>query len=131
MAKIDLGQMERDILEAADKQGQIGLITGSGTPASNSLYEKYSSFEAREQLLSVTQYLLEQRYLMPSFEWEKGSESRYFARSLTPKGLERLRDLRCPIRAWVCKNWFPVMVAFITASIGIGSIGVELYLNWD
>ena len=126
---LDLKQMERDILEAALTKGAIGQVLRSNKPASIILREKYGSTEAREQLIVVTQYMLEERYLFPLMDDDNPVDSSNYVRGLTPKGLKRLRELKAPRWTWVKENWFPVAVATITAFIGLGSIGVDLYFN--
>ena len=119
--------MERDILEAVYDFGEIR----PGTPASQTLEDKYS-LDAGDHspLIQVTvmlNYLLEERFLFPYISSQSGDELRDgFARGITPKGLDRLQRLRHPVRTWIGENWFPVVVAGITATIGIASIVVNL-----
>ena len=126
---LDLKRMERDILEAAHNPGNIAVLTARATPASRALFKKYSSIEEGEQLLAVFQYLVEQRYLMPGIDWDTGSENKYFARGLTPKGAKRLRELQAPKWTWFKSNWFPTLVAGITAIAAVGSIVVDATCN--
>ena len=92
--------------------------------------EKYGSSDAYEQLVAVIDYLVEKRYLFPYFDKVR-KELRGQAAGLTPEGLKRLQELRHPRWTWVRENWFPLAVAGITAIIGILSVGVDLYLNWN
>ena len=127
----DIKQMERDVLETVLILGDIGYRGGSHSAASKVLIEKYSgSFDVDQRLVVIVDFLVEERYLFPVRN-DKGEVSSGYARGITPKGLKRLRHLRHPRRTWVRKNWFPVVVAVITAFIGLGSIGANLYLNWD
>ena len=119
--------MERDILEAVYDFGEIS----PGTPASQTLEDKYSLDTGDDSpLIQVTvmlNYLLEERFLFPYISGQSGEELRDgFARGITPKGLDRLQRLRHPVRTWIGENWFPVVVAGITATIGIASIVVNL-----
>ena len=82
--------------------------------------------DTQQHLTAVINYLLEERFLYPYFD-SSGKELRdRYARGLTPKGLRRLRELRHPVLTWVGANWFGVVVAGITASIGVASIIVNL-----
>ena len=48
---------------------------------------------------------------------------------ITPKGAKRFRELQAPLWTWFKENWFPAIVAGITASIGVGSIVVDATCN--
>ena len=119
--------MERDILEAAYN---LGAVYGKSS-ALEALLEKYSTTESgpredlnspEQQLTVVINYLMEERYLYPFFTSD-GQEARQGrARGITPKGIERLHRLQHPTAMWMKDNWFPVVVATITACIGILSI---------
>ena len=116
--------MELDILAAAFELGSIF----PGTPANQSLVEAYPDEE--ERLTVFADYLIEERFLFPLFDPTTGGEVRNGrARGITPKGIDRLRRLRNPVRTWIGENWFPVIVAAITASIGIGSIIVNVVVQ--
>ena len=122
--------MERDILEAAC---ELGVIR-HGTRASEALVDKYSSDAGdNSPLVQVTvmlNYIVEERFLFPYFSSSSGTELRDgFARGITPKGLDRLKRLRHPVRTWIGENWFPVAVAGTTATIGILSIVVNLIVS--
>ena len=124
--------MERDILEAAYELGEIR----PGTHASQALSDKYSSDAGdnspRIQVTVMLNYLVEERLLFPYFSSSSGEEFRdSFARGITPKGLDRLKRLRHPVRTWIGENWFPVAVAVITATIGILSIVVDLIASFN
>ena len=125
----DLKQMERDILETAHTLGRIGYFNGSLSPATESLKDKYRSDEEQQQVTVLMKYLLEKRYLFPFFDGKTGKELTDYVRGLTPKGFRRLRELQAPRRVWFEDNWFPVVVAAITAMIGVGSIVVNLIVN--
>ena len=123
--------MERDILEAVFEFGVIR----HGTCASQILANKYPH-EAGDnspltQVTVMLDYLVEERFLFPLFT-SSGEELRSgFARGITPKGLDRLQRLRHPVRTWIGENWFPVVVAGITATIGIVSIVVDLIASFN
>ena len=121
--------MERDILEAVYEVGEIRLET----PAFQTLVDKYSSGTGDNspmvQVIVMLNYLVEERFLFPYFSIS-GTEIRDgVARGITPKGLDRLKRLRHPVRTWIVENWFPVAVAVITAAIGIFSIIVNLIVS--
>ena len=124
--------MEYDILCAVDELGEIGLFNNSFTDARLHLNNLYPSKpgpglgDPHQPLTAVLNYLLEERYLYPYFNGLGEELKDGFARGLTPKGLKRLRELRHPVRTWAEANWFPVVVAVITASIGVASILVNL-----
>ena len=124
--------MERDILEAVYKFGEIR----PGTTASQILADKYPLEEGKNSPLTrvtvMLNYLLEERFLFPYFSSSTGEELRNnVARGITPKGLDRLRRLRHPVRTWIGENWFPVVIAAITATIGIASIVVNLITSFN
>ena len=120
-------RMERDILEAVYDIGRVGFFNGSHSPASKVLNEKYSMDSAQQQLTVLLNYLVEERYLYPYFDAKSGKERRDgYARGITPKGINRLRELQCPVGTWFRANWFGVAVAAISALIGIASIIVAI-----
>ena len=119
--------MERDILEAVYDFGEIR----PGTPASQILEDKYPSDAGdnspRIQVTVMLNYLVEERFLFPYVLESSGKELQNgYARGITPKGLDKLQRLRHPVRTWIGENWFPVVVAGITATVGIASIVVNL-----
>ena len=124
--------MERDILEAVYELGEIR----HGTRASQALADKYS-LDAGDnspliQVTAMLNYLVEERFLFPYFSSSSGEELRDgFARGITPKGLDRLKRLRHPVRTWIGENWFPLAVAVTTATIGILSIVVNLIASFN
>ena len=113
----DVKRMERDILETVNNLGRIRFGIGGEHP----LTPKYPSTEDRERLTVVLGYLVEERYLFPFFGPD-GDEYRYYARGITPKGLNRLQRLKHPIPTWFKDNWFAAIVAVMTVLIGIASI---------
>ena len=125
--------MERDILEAVYEFGAIR----HESRASQVLADTYSAAEVdgTDLLVPLTvmlNYLVEERFLFPIFSSSRGTELRDgFARGITPKGLDRLRRLRRPVRTWIEENWFPVVVAGTTALIGISSIVVNLIVSFN
>ena len=125
----DVKKMELDILEAVHKRGNIGFIHKPDTPAAKFLQKKYPSFEATRQLHAVIEFLIEERYLLHFHAPNKEGGASGAVRGLTPKGFKRLRELQAPRWAWFKENWFPVVVASITASIGVGSIIVDVTCN--
>ncbi len=127
-AAFDVTQMELDILEAVHTMGSVGYLNGSNTPATEILLEKYGSEEANRQLNVLLAYLIEKRYLFPYFG-TNGKELSGYAQGITPKGVNRLQELQHPIRTWVRANWFAVVVAGITATIGIASMVINLIVN--
>ena len=127
--------MEREVLEAVYNFGEIGCFNRCFTEASQVLIKKYPSgrpgeHDPQQPLTSVINYLLEERYLYPYID-DSGKELRDgYARGLTPKGLDRLKQLQRPVRTWISANWFPVIVAAVTASIAIASIVVNLMVGF-
>ena len=113
-------RMELHVLAAAFELGPIL----PGTPAARSLAEAYPG--EQEALTVIADYLIEERFLFPVFDSTTGTEVRNGrARGITPKGMDRLRRLRRPVRTWIGGNWFPVVVAVTTASLGIITIVVN------
>ena len=119
----DFKRLERDILEAVYENGPT---LGPDAPATQVLMQKYPSEDEIEAVTVALQYLLEQRYLWPYFG-VNGHEarSRGDTRGITPKGIERLRQLRHPQVHWICANWFPFSVAVFSATIGLTNIFVN------
>ena len=96
-----------------------------GSPAAESLAEAYP--DGQHALTVVTDYPIEERFLFPVFNSNTGMVVRNGrARGITPKGMDRLRWLRHPVRTWVGENWFPVIVAATTALIGAISIVIDV-----
>ena len=124
--------MEKDILEKTYELGEIGLVQGPPSPATEALVDKYLSDEygddrkVNQQIGTTLSYLIEQRYLHPYLNREgKEAKSPPYARGITPKGIERLKELQHPRVCWIRKNWFPLTIAAITALIGTASIIVN------
>ena len=114
-------KMERDILAATFDLGPIR----PGSPAAKSLAEAYP--DGQQALTVVADYLVEERFLFPMFDPATGLITRGGrARGITPKGMDRLRRLKHPVRTWAKENWFPVSVATTTALIGVISIIVDV-----
>ena len=117
--------MELYILETVDDFGEI-------LPGSLSSETLRSQFRARrgevvpnlqQQATAVFNYLLEERYLFPFMDAHTGAEVlNYAARGLTPKGYDRLQQLRHPKLHWLRNNWFPTVVAISTLALSIASI---------
>ena len=125
--ELDTSRIERDILEAASK---FGMIAPFGDQSGlKELTKKYGDDRQTMQSLTVViQYLLEERYLYPFFD-SKGEELRHHARGITPKGSERLKRMRHPIRTWMGANWFALVVATLTTAISIISVTTNLIVN--
>ena len=122
-------RMERDILELVYDKGFLGFFGGSPSPATKVLSEKYSGTgvdSETHQLAALLNYLVEERYLYPFFDHSGKEQRDGYARGITPKGMDRLRDLQSPVCAWIRSNWFGVAVAAISALIGIASIIVAI-----
>ena len=119
--------MELDILSTVEEYGTIAEFIDEGpTSASKALVAKYESFALKNELTAVFNYLLEERYLYPYINQQTGKESMdSAARGLTPKGVTRLEQLRHPVRVWLKKNWFAVVIAFTTLAATIASIVME------
>ena len=77
-------------------------------------------------------YLLEERYLFPYMRASTGAEVRNnAARGLTPKGYDRLQQLRHPKLYWLRNNWFPMVVAISTLALSIASIVTNFISGTD
>ena len=117
--------IELYILKAVDDSGEV-------LPGSLSYETLVVQFRAREgevvpdlqqQATAVFNYLLEERYLFPFMDANTGEEMRNnVARGLTPKGYDRLQQLRRPKLYWLRNNWFPTVVAISTLALSIASI---------
>ena len=118
---LDVKRIELDILEAAHTGGRIGYFNGDCSPATKALNEKYSTLEDQQQLTVVMAFLTEERYTFPIFD-TSGKLQHGYIRGITPKGQDRLQELKHPIRTWAKANWFAVVVAFTSASIGVASV---------
>ena len=129
---LDLKKMERDILEVVRDIGDIGFRNSSHSPASKVLIEKYidkdDPWQSNQQLTVLVDYLVEKRYLFPVHSTD-GKVSSGYARGITPKGAKRLRELQVPRWTWFKSNWFPTLVAAITAIAAVGSIIVDATCN--
>ena len=123
MLKLD--EMELDILELVYEKGDIAHFS----EVAEVLDAKYPSARERQALLATTQYLLEARYLWPHFGDEPEGELRDAVREITPKGVRRMRKLQHPVPSWIWGNWFPLVVATITAAIAIANIVVDITVN--
>ena len=127
VAAFDITQMELDILELVHT---LGNIQRGNTFVKEFLHGKYgSSDEADQQLTVLIDYLVEKRYLFPYFGSTSHQEITGMARGITPKGMNRLQELQHPIRTWVRANWFAVVVASTTATIGFVSLAIDLIVN--
>ena len=126
---LDLKQMERDILETVCAQGEISGYYSSISPTSQFLLDKYPPGEGENERLVLIDYLVEERFLFPIVDPSSHEAISGFTRGITPKGLTRLRELQAPRWHWFKGNWFPVIVAAITAGIGVGSIVIDLIVN--
>ena len=126
---LDLKQMERDILETVRARGEISGYYCSISPTSQFLLDKYPPGEGENERLVLIDYLVEERFLFPIVDPSSHEAISGFTRGITPKGLTRLRELQAPRWHWFKGNWFPVIVAAITAGIGVGSIIVDVTCN--
>ena len=117
--------IELYILEAVDDFGEVL----PGSLSSETLVGQFRAREGevvpdpRQQYTAVLNYLLEERYLFPYMNARTGEEVlNYTARGLTPKGYDRLQQLRHPKLYWLRNNWFPTVVAISTLALSIASI---------
>ena len=120
-------RVERDILEAVYGLGRVS----SGSPALESLIQKHPNKggydDPSQHLTVILNYLLEERFLSPFFSSDGVERRNGWARGLTPKGYERLQQLRHPIRTWLGANWFPVVVAVTTVAVSVASMGITIF----
>ena len=122
---LSISDIELRILETVEEFGEI-------TPASLSsqvLSDVFRSASGEvipdplERATAVLNYLLEERYLFPYFGSRDGQELRNnVGRGLTPKGAERLFQLKHPVLFWLKHNWFPASIAVSTIALSLASI---------
>ena len=117
--------IELYILEAVNDFGEIR----PGSLSSEMLRGQFPSRggeivpDPSQKATAVFNYLLEERYLFPYMSSSTGEEMRnYVARGLTPRGYDRLQQLKHPLMCWFKKNWFPVAVAVSTIVLSTASI---------
>ena len=107
----DFGEVHPDSLSSETLMSQFRAREGEVIP------------DPLEQATAVFNYLLEERYLFPYVSSNTGKELRdNVARGLTPKGYDRLQQLRHPKLYWFRNNWFPTVVAMSTIALSIASI---------
>ena len=121
--------MERDVLEVVYRFGELGRVWDDeqkievNTAATNCLEAKYKADEDRKGLKVVVNYLLEERFLYPDTFTKRSGERverrDTWARGITPKGISRLKRLRAPRKTWAKRNVFPLLIAAITALVGL------------
>ena len=127
---VNMSIVERDVLKAVQLYGRLGPTDQEQDTALGWLAKRYDmSDHATSQLLTcVSDYLVEQRYLWPYFSSEGGQIVQARVRGITPKGIERLRELDHPVRTWVGRNWFPVVVAAIASTVALGDLALRIAL---
>ena len=111
--------LELDILQAAldgpIMRGEVGL---------DKLRIKYQEVDYDEtesrQLAVAIDDLVNQGYLHPYYRSNGTRQTTdVWVRGITFKGRRRYRELRHPRLVWAGRNWFPLTIAAITATIPI------------
>ena len=109
--------MERDILQAVYELGEIRNLAAGDTPAVQRLNKKYDSDTERKQLSIVLNHLVRNHFLFHLGHFEGTTIDG--TTGITPKGVRRLKRLRAPRKAWAKRNVFPLLIAAITALVGL------------
>lgn len=129
----EVRKMERCILEAAYTSG---AITSELWDIVYTLYADGSE-RTRKQLEIVLDYLVEQRFLFPYIRQVNSTQTITLpghAGGITPKGIDRLWELRYPRYTWFKKNFLAVVVAAVAAVGGaaqVASVVVNLIVNMN
>ena len=126
---LDLKGMEREILDAVLAGGKLGSFESNHSGRWQSLYDKYPSAKEQEQVKVLIDDLVEKRYLSHLPGATPGDGNKIYIRGITPDGLQRLKELKAPRWTWFKSNWFPTLVAGITAIAAVGSIVVDATCN--
>ena len=104
-------QIEREILEKFES-GVVFDSTGQDYGLEGE--KKLTDFAVKN---SIFESLIEQGHINCSKETLYG---------ITPTGVHRLQELQHPVRTWCQRNWFPLVVAVITAVVSIAGIVTDV-----
>ena len=117
-----VSRMEREALEAAYTVGEIASLEDN--PFSSPYLPYAGNENSTKQLEIVIEYLVEERFLFPYIHRGNYSQTMKVGRAggITPKGMDRLRELRSPRRVWFEKNWLPAIVAGAAVFGGAASV---------
>ena len=96
-------KMDRQILETAAS----GEIMTPNHPAFKSMCDSQPA-EHDQALTCTLIHLVNHGYLVQLYE-KDGNEARNgWSRGMSPRGYQRLQQIRHPIRSWTSQNWFPL-----------------------
>ena len=117
-----VSRMEREALEAAYTVGEIARLEDNPFSPPYLLYAGDES--STKQLEIVIEYLVEERFLFSYVHRGNHSQTMKVGRAggITPKGMDRLRELRSPRRVWFEKNRLPAIVAGAAVFGGAASV---------
>ena len=124
----DAEKMERDILRAVRDLGDIYVNRGRNpttyTDAASRLMSLYPEEGAQPagRLWVFVDSLVASGELLHFQQAPNLTRNEGAARGLAPKGERRLYELEHPLGAWIKENWFPVVIATITAVIGVANV---------
>ena len=112
---------ERKLLEAATN----GPLR-PGSDNLNALRKDIGELWDNEGITALVDVLLESGHLWRFRDANTGDIVRPMCRGITPKGVERLDQLRTPRKVWARNNWFALLIALSTISTSIGSVIVNI-----
>ena len=114
---------ERKLLEAATNGPLL-----PGNDNLNALKEELAELWGDgEGITAVLDVLIDSGHLWPFRDTKTGAISnRTMCRGITPKGIDRLDQLRAPRKVWARDNWFALLIALSTIATSIGSLIVNI-----
>ena len=112
---------ERKLLEAATNGP---LLPGSDNL--NAVEKEIGGLWDDAGVTTVLDVLIESGHLWPFRDADTGGIVRTMCRGITPKGIERLDQIRAPRKAWARNNWFALLIALSTIAASIGSLIVNI-----
>ena len=115
--------MERNILRVIADHGMV--IPGSeSAKVIREMYPEEGCAHGNAVNLRVTDLLegmIDDGLLRPSLN-TSGKRTVAMSRGLTTKGWERLDQLERPVRWWIKRQWFPLVVAVVTSLLAVASM---------
>ena len=118
---MDIKEMELDVLEMAHDCGLLHPDNSKFNTRCDVIKERHDCNDS--SILNIIDSLVLNRYLLGLGEHNSYALGR--ARGITPKGYDRLQELKYPTKVWVKKNWFGVFVLGITTVVNITAIVVN------
>ena len=112
---------ERKLLEAATN----GELLPGGDDLNN-LKKEIGELWDDDGVTAVADVLIDSGHLWPFRDADTGEIVRTMCRGITPKGFERLEQLRAPRKVWARNNWFALLIALSTIATSIGSLIVNI-----